>query len=44
MNPKHPPKEQVIADAPPEPIMDSLILTHVNGTCMQVFLDEMAAR
>lgn len=25
-------------------LMDSLILPHVNGTCMQVFLDEMAAR
>ena len=24
--------------------MDSLILPHVNGTCMQVFLDEVAAR
>ena len=24
--------------------MDSLILPHVNGECMQVFLDEMAAR
>lgn len=24
--------------------MDSLILPHVNGECMQIFLDEMAAR
>jgi transposase len=25
-------------------IMDSLILPHVNGECMQIFLDEVAAR
>ena len=28
----------------PEGALDSLILPHVNGTCMQIFLDEVAAR
>ena len=28
----------------PEGAMDSLILPHVNGACMQIFLDEVASR
>ena len=28
----------------PDGAMDSLILPHVNGDCMQIFLDEVAAR
>ena len=32
------------AVSPSEGTMDSLILPHVNGDCMQIFLDEVAAR
>ena len=28
----------------PDGMMDSLILPHVNGTCMQIFLDDVSAR
>ena len=28
----------------PEGVLDNLFLPHVNGTCMQIFLEEVAAR
>jgi len=32
------------AVSPADGVMDSLILPHVNGACMQIFLDEIATR